>query len=82
MCETNAKNFNSGNKSMCKKCARKMSRNEISLEERIYKRAMKGAKSRNINFELDVKYIKELLEIKITPVSIRELHLKTILMIN
>lgn len=60
--ETNAKNFNSGNKSMCKKCARKMSRNEISLEERIYKRAMKGAKSRNIDFELDVKYIKELLD--------------------
>ena len=60
--DTNPEHFLKGNKSTCKNCANKMSRNEFTMEERIYKRSNHSSRARNLDFDLDVTYIKELLE--------------------
>lgn len=39
-----------------------MSRNELTMEERIYKRSNHSSRSRNLDFDLDVIYIKMLID--------------------
>lgn len=59
--ETNPDMFNKGCKTICKKCLGKIHRNEISLEEKLYKRSKKNANTNNYDFDLDIKFIKDLL---------------------
>lgn len=60
--ETDPTKFYKDNKTMCKECTKKLSRNTIPLEEKLLKRSKSSARSRHLDHNLDVKYIKDLLQ--------------------
>lgn len=58
--ETNPDKFG-GTKTVCKECHRKHLRNLLPLEERLYNRSKNNAQSQGYEYNLDIKYIKDLL---------------------
>lgn len=58
----NSEDFDFGNKTVCKNCRKKLLREEISLEERLYRRSKQNAGSIKAEYNLDILYIKQLLE--------------------
>lgn len=59
---TNPNDFYKTGKTVCKKCIRSIDRNLVPAEERLYKRSKDAARKLKIEFNLDVPYIKSLLE--------------------
>lgn len=59
---TDPNNFTKGNKSICKNCLAEKQRNEYTIQDRLFERSAKSARSRGIEYNLDEDYIDELLE--------------------
>lgn len=59
--ESDVKKFNTS-KSICIDCYNKHLRDIIPLEERLYKRGKQNAQSQGYEYNLDIKYIRELLD--------------------
>lgn len=59
---TEESEFDNSSKTICRECKKKLLREEISLEERLYRRSKQNAHSIKAKYELDILYIKQLLE--------------------
>lgn len=60
--ETNPEKFYRNSFTRCKECSRKIARSTDNPAERLYKQSKRSARDRNLEYNLDQKYIQDLLE--------------------